>query len=494
MSIALVVIYGLCLTFIFMYSLIQLNLVWNYKQNLGEDDINSHTMIEAYADEADFPKVTIQLPVYNELYVVERLIDTVAQIRYPADKLEIQVLDDSTDESFDIAAERVAYWKSEGVDITHVKRPERVGYKAGALAYGLQYCKGELTAIFDADFLPEPDFLERTIPHFNDPKVGVVQTRWEHLNEDYSLLTRLQAFGLDAHFSVEQRGRNAKHHFINFNGTAGVWRNKCIEEAGGWQSDTLTEDLDLSYRAQLKGWQFLYLERIGSPAELPAAMNALKNQQYRWTKGAAECAIKNLPRVLKAKSLPFSTKLHALFHLMNSSIFIFIIITALLSVPMLLIKDLNPELGLAFKLASVFILSFVILSYFYWTSSRQGSIETRKSFGEFIMLFPLFLAVSMGMSLHNAIAVIEGYIGRKTPFVRTPKFDIQAGDDSFKMNKYRLTKIHPVTIIESLLTLYFLAGIGLAFKLQDFGLIPFHLLLCVGFGLVSYYSIRHAKM
>jgi len=229
-----------------------------------------------------------------------------------------------------------------------------------------------------------------------------------------------------------------------------VWRNLCIEEAGGWQSDTLTEDLDLSYRAQLKGWKFKYMERIGAPAELPAAMNALKNQQYRWTKGAA--------------------------------------------VPMLLIKFNNPELGMVFKLASIFLLSFVILSYFYWTSASHGSMSSRKSFGEFLMLFPLFLSVSMGLSLHNAIAVIEGYVGRKTPFVRTPKFDIQTQEDGFVKNRYRITKIHPVTVLESLLALYFAGGIGMAFYLKDFGLIPFHIMLCLGFGIVSYYSIRHARM
>jgi cellulose synthase/poly-beta-1,6-N-acetylglucosamine synthase-like glycosyltransferase len=490
----MLVLYGFFLLFIFCYSLIQLSLVVKYKRSLGRTDVQALTMEEAYGSEENYPTVTIQLPVFNELYVVERLIDSVVSIRYPQDKLEIQLLDDSTDESFDIAAKSVAHWHNQGVNIVHVRRPQRTGFKAGALSYGLKRSLGEYTAIFDADFLPDPDFLEKTIPHFKDDNIGVVQTRWEHLNEDYSLLTRLQAFGLDAHFTVEQRGRNSANHFINFNGTAGVWRKTCIEDAGGWQSDTLTEDLDLSYRAQLKGWKFKYLERVGSPAELPAAMNALKNQQYRWTKGAAECTVKNLPRVLKASGLGFGTKLQALFHLMNSFIFICIISTAILSVPMLWIKDQNPQFDILFKLASIFLLSFVILSYFYWTSSRHGPVSNQKSFGEFLMLFPMFLSVSMGLSLHNAIAVIEGYVGRKTPFVRTPKFDIQKADDSFSSNKYRITKIHPLTFIEGLLTLYFLFGMGLAFYLKDFGLVPFHLMLFFGFGIVSFYSIRHARM
>jgi cellulose synthase/poly-beta-1,6-N-acetylglucosamine synthase-like glycosyltransferase len=451
-------------------------------------------MYEVYGDESTWPQVTIQLPVFNELYVVERLIDAVARIDYPSDKLEIQVLDDSTDESFEIAGIKIEKWKSRGLNIKHIKRPDRVGFKAGALAHGLEIAEGRFTAIFDADFVPDTMFLQHTLPQFQDEKVGVVQTRWEHLNENYSLLTRLQAFGLNAHFSIEQGGRNASSHFINFNGTAGVWRNTCIAEAGGWQSDTLTEDLDLSYRAQLKGWKFVYKEKIGSPAELPAAMTALKNQQYRWTKGAAECAVKNLPRVLKSKTLSFGTKIHALFHLLSSFIFVCVISTAVLSVPLLFVKFQSPELDIVFKIASLFLLSFFILAYFYWTSVRYGQSDTYRSFGEFIMLFPLFLSVSMGLSLHNAIAVVEGYMGRKTPFVRTPKFNLASSEISFKNNRYLSKRIHPMTFVEILLTIYFLGGVGLAFHLKDFGLIPFHLMLCLGFGIVSFYGLRHAKV
>jgi len=492
LAIALIVLYGLCLMFIFLYSLIQLNLVYRYKKSVGSDRGNLQMGAE-YQDENDYPMVTIQLPVFNELYVVERLIDTVCEVDYPADKLEIQVLDDSTDESFAIAAAKIEEWQKKGVDIVHIKRPERIGFKAGALSYGLKMAKGEFTAIFDADFVPNSDFLLRTLPYFKDPEVGLVQTKWEHLNEDYSMLTRLQAFGLDAHFSVEQQGRNSGNHFINFNGTAGIWRNICIEDAGGWQSDTLTEDLDLSYRAQLKKWKFKYLENIGAPAELPVAMNALKNQQYRWTKGAAECAVKNLPKVLKNNKIGFGTKIHAIFHLMNSFIFICILTTALLSVPMLYVKDQHPEYALIFQLASLFLLSFFILSYFYWVSMSNDKVDKRKSFGEFLMLFPMFLSVSMGMSLHNAIAVLEGYIGRKTPFVRTPKFNLALGKNSLKANKYISHKIKPLTIVEMMLTLYFVSGIALAFILEDYGLVPFHIMLTIGFGFVSFYSVKHAR-
>lgn len=492
LAITLIVIYGLCLTFIFLYSLIQLNLVRNFKKSLGVyKQVGS--LDEQYGDPSQYPYVTVQLPLYNELYVVERLIDTVAQLDYPRERLEIQVLDDSTDESFDIAAKKVAHWKAQGVDIVHIKRPERVGFKAGALSYGLKMAKGDFTAIFDADFVPNQDFLLRMMEQFEDPEVGLVQSRWEHLNEDYSMLTRLQAFGLDAHFTVEQKGRNAANHFINFNGTAGIWRNAAIEEAGGWQSDTLTEDLDLSYRAQLKDWKFVYMDNVGSPAELPVAMNALKNQQYRWTKGAAECAVKNLPKVLKTSGVGFSTKLHAIFHLMNSFIFICIITTALLSVPMIWVKHQHQELALVFQIASLFLLSFFILAYFYWISMSYDKVNKRESFGEFLRLFPMFLSISMGLSLHNAIAVVEGYIGRKTPFVRTPKFNINLSGTSFKGNRYLSHKISPLTVVEVLLTLYFIGGIYLAWATKDFGLVPFHLMLILGFGFVSFYTIKHSR-
>lgn len=240
----------------------------------------------------EFPLVTVQLPIYNELYVVERLIDAVCLFEYPKNRLEIQVLDDSTDETVSIIAQKVRLYKAQGFDIQHIRRSSRDGFKAGALAYGLTAAKGEFIAIFDADFIPHPDFLTTTIPHFENATVGVVQTRWVHLNESYSLITQLQAFGLDGHFIVEQGGRNAAGHFINFNGTAGVWRKSCILDAGGWSAQTLTEDLDLSYRAQLRGWQFVYLENVETPAELPATMPALKSQQYRWMKGAPNAPAK----------------------------------------------------------------------------------------------------------------------------------------------------------------------------------------------------------
>jgi len=468
----------------------QLNLALAYSKQRKKANPECLSM-----DDREWPYVTIQLPVYNELYVIERLLDAVAELEYDLDKLEVQVLDDSTDESFQVAAAKIEELKANGLNIEHIKRPERKGYKAGALAYGMNQIKGEFIAIFDADFVPDSKFLKHTIPHFyTSDEVGVVQTRWQHLNKNYSFLTQLQAFGLDAHFTVEQVGRSTLGHFINFNGTAGVWRKTCIEDAGGWQSDTITEDLDLSYRAQMKGWKFTYLEDVESPSELPAEMNSLKNQQFRWTKGAAECAVKNLPKVMKTKGLDWKTKLHASFHLLNSFVFICIFSTAVLSVPVLLIKHNFEGYDAIFKMASVFISSFIILSYFYWLSMSHVEKGGIKSFFKFLYRFPLFLSVSMGLSLHNSIAVIEGYIGRKTPFVRTPKFALHENSGTWVNKKYRAFKVSPLTALEFFMLLYFLGAIGYAVYLEDYGLLPFHIMLSVGFGLVTFYSVKHTQM
>jgi cellulose synthase/poly-beta-1,6-N-acetylglucosamine synthase-like glycosyltransferase len=307
------------------------------------------------------------------------------------------------------------------------------------------------------------------------------------------MLTRLQAVGLDAHFTVEQQGRNQGRHFINFNGTAGIWRRKTIEDAGGWQADTITEDLDLSYRAQLKGWVFKYLEDVGSPAELPAEMNALKSQQFRWSKGAAECTVKNLPRVIRAKGVPFGTKVHAIFHLMNSFVFVCILMSALLSIPLLFIKNDFQQYGFIFQLASLYIVSFIFLSLFYWTSLARDGDRGIKGFWKFLKYFPFFLAVSMGLSLHNSIAVFEGYVGRKTPFVRTPKFNINTKDDKWQKNKYIMPKLNFLTVVEGLMVVYFLWGIFMGFKIGDYGMMPFHTMLVFGFGFIFFYTLKHSR-
>lgn len=434
---------------------------------------------------SEWPMVTVQLPIYNERYVVERLLDAVCRFDYPSEKLQILVLDDSTDETVDLINQKVVEWSGK-VTIEVIRRSNREGYKAGALQYGLGQSKGEFIAIFDADFLPEPNFLKTTLPHFT-PNTGMVQTRWSHLNQDFSLLTKVQAFGLNAHFTVEQEGRASSGKFMNFNGTAGIWRKDCIKASGGWQADTLTEDLDLSYRAQLKGWEFKYLENVCTPAELPVLVPAIKSQQYRWNKGAAETARKHLLSVLLSK-ISVSRKVYALFHLLNSSVFIFLLIAALLSVPLLFIKGYRPEFAGILKVASILIIGFIGIGLFYWTSAKAS--HPLKTLWYFSTNLPVFLSFTLGLTLHNAIAVSEGYLGIKTPFIRTPKFNIVGKGDSWKGNQYILKKLSPLCFLELGFSVYFMFGFVSAFLLHDFGLAPFHLLLTVGFGSVAILTIK----
>ena len=481
-------IYFLAAGLLFLYSLGQLHLTWLYLHQR-----NSQPQ-EPPPPPAEWPAVTVQLPVYNEKYVIERLLTAVCRLDYPLEKLEIQVLDDSTDETSDLAARLVRRYQQKGLDIKHIRRSVRNGFKAGALAYGLQQAKGDFLAIFDADFLPRADFLRQTIPWFADSKTGVVQTRWGHINRNYSFFTKMQAFGLDAHFSVEQSGRNSVDSFINFNGTAGVWRRACIEDAGGWQADTLTEDLDLSYRAQLLGWHFRYLEDLESPAELPVLMPAIKSQQYRWNKGAAETARKLLGRVFK-QPLPLTTKIHAAFHLLNSSVFLLLLIMGLLSLPMFFIKDHQPTLQHFFLLANFFLIGFLSIGFYFWVASKKAAHTRIKE--HFVPMFFAFIVVSMGLALHNGLAVLEGLLGRKTPFVRTPKFNATDQGIQHESLRYLNRQTGWLPWLELLLAIYFAVGVWLAFRMDDFGLLPFHLMLMTGFAIISLSHIipvfHHAK-
>lgn len=473
-------LYAFFLLFIFLYSLVQLDLVRRYRSRVQGKVLSTN----------EVHSVTVQLPIFNEMYVAARLIDQAAALNYPRELLEIQVLDDSTDDTSDIIRERVDHWRSKGVDIVHLRRSNRSGFKAGALAEGLRSAKGELIAIFDADFVPRRDFLTATTAYFEDSAVGMVQARWEHLNAKYSALTTMQAFGLDAHFTVEQGGRSEGGCFINFNGTAGVWRKQCIFDAGGWSSDTLTEDLDLSYRAQLKGWRFVYCEGVGAPAELPAEMNALKTQQYRWTKGAAECAVKNLPAVITSDQLSIRTKLHAVFHLMNSFIFISVFASAVLSIPLMFIRQRQGLDSLFAAGGVVFVMSLFLLMGFYWTSAR--ALGGNPSIGSFLARFFAFLSLSMGMSLHNAIAVAEGYVGRKSPFVRTPKFNIVDQSGGWMGNRYHVRTISKLVWVELGLSGLFFWAVLQGVQSGNPGLLPFHLLLAFGFLAVGGMSVKHA--
>jgi len=486
----IIVIYTICLLLIFMYALAQLNLLFNYLKHRNKIDDSEKF---DFSKSTEIPFVTIQLPVFNELYVMERLLTNIAALEYPREKLEIQVLDDSTDESVEITAQQVSKIKSTGIDIQHIKRTNRQGFKAGALKEGLKIAKGEFIAIFDADFLPKSNWLLETVPYFKDPAIGVVQTRWGHINRNYSTLTKIQAFMLDAHFSLEQVGRNSKGHFINFNGTAGIWRKKCIYDAGNWEGDTLTEDIDLSYRAQLKNWKFKYLENVETPAELPVIISAARSQQFRWNKGGAENFQKMLKRIVRSKSISTKTKIHGILHLLNSSMFTCIFLVAVLSIPMLYIKNEYGHLKNYFYVMSFFVISSIIFFVCYWHMYKNRYGGGFLKFLRYIGAFFTFFSVAMGFSLHNTIAVLEGHFGKKSEFVRTPKFNITTIKDGWKNNKYIKKKPSVHVILEGLLAIYFAFGMYSASIVGDqggdYGLFPFHLMLFIGFGYVFFKSI-----
>ncbi|MEN8880170.1 MAG: cellulose synthase family protein [Polaribacter sp.] len=487
---AIIFIYTICLVLIFMYALAQLNLLINYLKHKNKED---NTAKFDFRNPDEIPFVTIQLPVYNELYVMKRLLKNIAKIDYPIHKLEIQVLDDSTDESVEKTAKHVKKIQELGIDIQHIRRNNREGFKAGALKEGLKMAKGEYIAIFDADFLPKKDWLYQTVPYFKDSSIGVVQTRWGHINRNYSTLTRIQAFMLDAHFTLEQVGRNSKGHFINFNGTAGIWRKECIYDAGNWQGDTLTEDIDLSYRAQLNNWKFKYLEHVETPAELPVIISAARSQQFRWNKGGAENFQKMIKRIITNKHISLKTKIHGLLHLLNSSMFTCIFLVAILSIPMLYIKNEYAHLKNYFYVMSFFVLSSLIFFVCYWHMYKNIYGGGFVKFFKYIGAFFTFFSVAMGFSLHNTIAVLEGHLGKKSEFVRTPKFNIKTIKDGWKNNKYIKKKPSVHVILEGLLAIYFVFGMYSAFVVGDqggdFGLFPFHFMLFIGFSYVFFKSV-----
>lgn len=486
----IIVVYSISLVLIFMYALAQLNLLFNY---ISAQKKECKSPKFDFSNPDEIPLVTIQLPVFNEMYVMERLLNNIVLMDYPKNKLEIQVLDDSTDETIQTTAAQIERLKQTGINIQHICRTNRTGFKAGALKDGLKIAKGEFIAIFDSDFLPKKDWLKRTVPYFKNNEIGVVQTRWGHINRNYSILTKIQAFALDAHFTLEQVGRNSKGHFINFNGTAGVWRKACILDAGNWEGDTLTEDLDLSYRAQLKNWKFKYLEDVETPAELPVVISAARSQQFRWNKGGAENFKKMMWRVLKNKNISSKTKLHGLLHLLNSTMFLNIFIVAILSIPMLYIKNEYAHLKVYFLVMSFFVISTLIFFVCYWVMYKKIYGGGLKNFLRYIGMFFVFFSIAMGFSLHNSLAVLEGHLGKKSDFVRTPKFNINTLKDSWKKNKYIKKTISVNVIFEGLLMSYFAFGMYSAFIVGDqngdFGLFPFHLMLFLGFGYVFFKSL-----
>ncbi len=433
------------------------------------------------------PVVTIQLPIYNERFVAKRLIDACAAINYPSDKLEIQVLDDSIDDTVDIIEERVRHWRARGRDIVHVQRSERAGFKAGALQHGLSTSRGEFIAIFDADFIPRPDFLASTLPHFGDPKVGMVQTRWIFLNRDWSLLTRLQALSLEAHFVVEQFVRNRAGCFINFNGTGGVWRRTCIDDAGGWHTDTLTEDLDLSYRAQLKGWRFTFLRGTEAPSELPIGMNAFRAQQFRWTKGAIQTAKKTVGNLIRQRP-GVKTTVQGLIHLTNHLVFPFVLIVGFLHAPLFYLRGTASGPGdwyFAMMATGVVALFGVFLVQLF----AQRWLHT--DWVKRMTLFPLFIAGSMGFSINNTFAVADALSGRQSPFVRTPKLSNSGPGkrDKWWDNPYATRRLPRVVLFEIAMAVYCASGLVLIIELHEWMAVPFQAFLTLSFGLVSFFNL-----
>ena len=431
----------------------------------------------------ELPRVTVQLPIFNEMYVVDRLLDAVSKLDYPREKLEIQVLDDSTDETRTIARDRVERMRAAGYDIAYVHRTDRTGFKAGALENGLRTATGAFVAIFDADFIPDPGFLARTIHHFTDPAIGLVQTRWGHLNRSYSALTQAQAVFLDGHFLVEHVARNRSGRFFNFNGTAGIWRRKAIEEGGGWEHDTITEDLDLSFRAQLRGWKFVYLPEIVSPAELPVDMNAFKSQQHRWAKGAVQCAMKLLGPVLKA-DLPRDVKREAVIHLTANLAYLIVIPLAILLPISLVIREAHNPYEMVLVDLPLFAAATVSVLTFYVASQRAQGLSWWQS----VKPLPLVMALGIGLSVNNARAVVEALMGYQTGFVRTPKHGVKAKGESVARKKYRAgATLQP--IVELVLAGYMTYGIVYLWQRGLYSALPFLVLFQFGFGYVAVVSI-----
>ncbi len=431
----------------------------------------------------ELPRVTVQVPTFNEMYVAERIIDAVCSLDYPREKLDIQVLDDSTDETRTIARNAAERWNSLGLDIQYIHRKDRTGFKAGALENGMRTAKGEFFAIFDADFVPEPDFLQKAIHHFTDPRVGMVQGRWEHINRDYSFLTKTQAIFLDGHFMLESFTRFLSGRFFNFNGTAGILRRAAIEEAGGWQHDTLTEDLDLSYRAQLKGWKFVFLPNLPVCAELPVEMNSFKAQQCRWAKGAMQTAKKVLPTLLR-KDLPAGEKLEAWYHLTGNISYPLMVLLSLVLFPALIIRFNQGWFELMTIDLPLFILSFTSVSSFYITSQRA----LHKDWLRRIVYLPGLMAVGIGMTISGTKVVLEGAFGVKSPFVRTPKYSVEGNKGDWKSKKYR-GKIGLLTLVEIAFGIYYTWVVFYAWDLGIYGVVPFLVLFQFGYLYTGLWSL-----
>ena len=486
-----VVIYTTDILFLFLFGLHSLLMVYLYHKNSKHciSDPNLKYSIE----ENNLPEVTVQLPIYNEFYVVERLIDSVINLNYPKNKLEIQVLDDSNDETVGKVQSLVNFYSRQGYLISHIHRKERVGHKAGALEAGLNFSKGEFIAIFDADFLPESDFLLKTLPYFQDPEIGMVQTRWGHINQNYNTLTKAQGYGIDGHFMIEQVARNANNLWMNFNGTAGIWRKECIYDAGGWEHDTLTEDFDLSYRAELKGWKFRYFKDIVCKAEIPAMISAYKSQQFRWCKGSIQTAIKLLPTIWKAK-LGWKVKGEAIIHLINYSVCPLMIVNILLTAPLLLMEywtgfsftDL--PLTILFIAATLLSVGSIGPLVFYAFSQKEIYPDWKSR----LAFLPVMVMIGTGVSVVNTRAWLEAVLGIKSGFKRTPKLKIESNSDKLQeRQKYKIPlDIHAV--LELIMGIYCFLCVYISILVNKPFIIGFMIAYGLGFLFVSYNSIKES--
>lgn len=436
---------------------------------------------------AEWPMVCIQLPVFNEKYVIKRLLKSVISLEYPKEKLHIQILDDSTDATSALIARFSEVLRGWGYFIDHIRRNQRKGFKAGALAYGLERTSADYIAIFDADFFPQPDFLKKTIPHLLTEGIGMVQARWGHANRNFSLLTRIQAILLDAHFEIEHLARNRTGRFFNFNGTAGVWRKRAILDAGGWQHDTLTEDLDLSYRAQLAGWKFLYLPEVIAPAELPAEINAYKNQQHRWAKGSVQTALKLFPHIIHSR-LPFYIRLEALIHLSSNIAYLLMIIPALLLIPLLKFQLSLQWNWLVLGYFLTFLISAILAVIYYATAIKD---TTGKLWPEIIFL-PFLVGIGIGLSLNNSRAAVEALIGLKSDFKRTPKYRIEGHRGEWRSKIYKPERDYQ-HLLELLIAGYFLYGSIYYCREGFYWYLPFFLLFQFGFLYLAYSSIKSQR-
>ncbi len=447
---------------------------------------------------ADLPAVTVQLPLFNEMYVAERLLNAVAQIRYPRDRFQIQILDDSTDETQDICQRKVADLRERfpDLDVAYVHRKDRTGFKAGALDNGMRTAKGELVLIFDADFVPDAHILEQAVHHFVDPKVAVVQCRWEHLNRDFSALTHAQALMLDGHFIMEHAGRNRGGRFFNFNGTAGIWRRTAIADAGGWQHDTLTEDMDLSYRAQLRGWRFVYLPDIAAPAELPVEMLAFKAQQFRWAKGSLQVARKLLPTILRS-NVSFGQKVEAVFHLTNNISYPLLLVLSLLLLPNLALRTEHGLLEVLTIDMPLFFGTTLSLASFYLLSQKEIALLTGAvpgpSMRAALRRLPLVLSLGIGLCVNQTRAVLEALLGRESEFVRTPKHGIRGKLEQWRSKKYRAAR-SVTPYIETVMALYFVVTMVVAFDHGHYVSMPFLALFLCGFGYVGLMSLAQGRL